>query len=175
MSQLLKEPTGFTRTFTVDELQSLDETGDESRVVGEVQMLRTDKGIWVEAELSSEMTCLCSRCVKDFDQPIRVNIREEFLPQFDVITGAKLNGAAKDSSEDFFISKNHMLDLTEAARQYFDMNAPMKPVCTAECRGICVGCGVDLNEDTCRCKDDNIDPRWAALAELAVSSTPDAN
>ena len=145
--------------------------------MGEIHMLRTDKGIWVEAKLSSEIGCSCSRCLKDFIEPIEVDIQEEFRPRVDVDTGAKLAGLPSPAGieEDFYISQNHILDLTDAARQYFEMNMPMKPVCTEQCKGICLRCGINRNERICRCDDDQIDPRWSALVDLVTTGTPDAN
>ena len=174
VSQLLKEPTGFTRAFTVDETLPFQEFGNDSRIVGDVRMLRTDKGIWVEARLSSHIRCSCSRCLLDFDQPVELDVQEEFLPRVDVSTGSRLVGTS-DFTEDFHISQNHILDLAEAAKQYIEMNTPMKPVCTEQCKGICLRCGVDLNEEECRCQGSQIDPRWGALLDLANSGTLDAN
>lgn len=174
VSQLLKEPTGFVRAFTVDETLPFQESVNDSRIVGDVRMLRTEKGIWVEAKLSSHVRCSCSRCLLDFDQPVELDVQEEFLPRMDVSSGAKLV-TPLEFTEDFYISRNHVLDLTEAAKQYIEMNTPMQPVCTEQCKGICLRCGVDLNEGDCRCQGSQIDPRWAALLDLAKSGTLDAN
>jgi len=174
VSQLLKEPTGFTRAFTVDEIIPLQESGNDSRIFGDVRMLRTDKGIWVEAKLSSDINCSCSRCLVDFDQPIKIDMQEEFLPRVDVDTGARLNNPS-EYDEDFYIRENHILDLTDAAIQYLEMTTPMKPVCTEQCKGICLTCGVDLNEQACRCQVDRLDPRWGSLADWATIGAPYAN
>lgn len=174
VAQLLKEPTGFTRAVTVDEAVPDQELRGDSRIVGDVQMLRTDKGIWVEANLSREISCSCSRCLIEFGQPITMKIEEEFLPRVDVDTGARLDSSS-ESYENFYITQNHILDLAEAADQYVEMNVPMRPVCSAQCKGICVTCGVDLNQQECRCPEDYIDPRWGALADIARSRTPDSN
>ncbi|NLA05033.1 MAG: DUF177 domain-containing protein, partial [Firmicutes bacterium] len=41
------------------------------------------------------------------------------------------------------------------------------PLCKPDCRGLCPGCGVDLNETTCSCEDESrIDLRWQKLKEL---------
>jgi len=174
VSQLLKESTGFARAFTLDETLPFQEFGNDSRIVGDVRMLRTEKGIWVEAKLSSHVRCSCSRCLLDFVQPVELDVQEEFLPRVDVSTGSRLVGTS-DFTEDFHISQNHILDLAEAAKQYIEMNTPMKPVCNDRCKGICLRCGVDLNEKECRCLGAEIDPRWAALLDLAESGTLDAN
>jgi DUF177 domain-containing protein len=43
---------------------------------------------------------------------------------------------------------------------------PLNPLCRDDCAGLCARCGKDLNEGACECVDDDIDPRWDALAAL---------
>ncbi|MGI6435310.1 MAG: YceD family protein [Syntrophomonadaceae bacterium] len=43
---------------------------------------------------------------------------------------------------------------------------PFNPLCNPECQGLCSGCGVNKNKEACRCREDNIDPRWEALKKL---------
>ena len=45
------------------------------------------------------------------------------------------------------------------------LNLPMKHLCREDCKGLCPGCGVNLNREPCRCKK-QVDPRWAALEQL---------
>ena len=57
-----------------------------------------------------------------------------------------------------------MIDLTEVLRQYVIADEPMKPLCRAECLGLCHVCGNDLNQGACECDARPADPRWSALA-----------
>ena len=57
------------------------------------------------------------------------------------------------------------VDLSELARETFILNMPSKTLCREDCRGLCSGCGVNLNYEKCRCKKE-VDPRLAALAKL---------
>ena len=40
-----------------------------------------------------------------------------------------------------------------------------KTLCSEDCKGLCPGCGVNLNREPCRCKK-QVDPRLAKLASL---------
>jgi uncharacterized protein len=42
----------------------------------------------------------------------------------------------------------------------------MKFVCREDCRGLCCKCGADLNEGSCRCKNEEIDSRMSVLLEF---------
>ena len=171
VSQLLKEPSGASRRFEIDQLLAAEKGTTPERVRGSAYLLRTDKGIWVSAVLESEVTSVCSRCLLEHWQPVLVSIDEEFLPVVDVDTGARLS--APTGEEGSYIDQNHILDLAEPTRQYLLLSTPMKPVCSEDCAGICPGCGVNLNESACLCKDPHRDLRWGALLELVPAEDGD--
>jgi uncharacterized protein len=66
----------------------------------------------------------------------------------------------------FRIDERHIIDLSEAVRQYTLLAVPMKPLCEAACAGICPTCGKNLNLGACRCPPPEGDPRWAKLQKL---------
>ena len=45
------------------------------------------------------------------------------------------------------------LDMEDVLREHFILNLPAHPLCKEECKGLCPGCGVDLNSETCNCMD----------------------
>jgi len=46
---------------------------------------------------------------------------------------------------------------------------PVKPLCKADCAGLCPHCGADRNQDPCDCAEDKGDPRMAVFRGLKVS------
>lgn len=146
VSQLLKEPIGALRRYRIDE------SGD-SPVRGEVDLLRTDRGILVTGTLETKAQAVCSRCLSSFDQPLTITIEEEYL--------------AKAEAGAFTISEDGEIDLTEAVRQYSLLAFPMKPLCRQDCAGLCPWCGYNLNLGHCGCPSDETDPRLAPLIRLA--------
>ena len=165
VSQLMKEPSGSSRSVEVDESVSLE--SDVERVRGTVRLMRTDLGVWVSASLRSEVPCVCSRCLDELAQPISMEIDEEFLPADEPATrsAGKVEG-------NLSIDDHHILDLADAVREYVTLNTPMKPMCSSECLGICLRCGVNLNDVSCVCDEAQRDSRWDALLEL--TSTDDS-
>jgi uncharacterized protein len=51
-------------------------------------------------------------------------------------------------------------------QEQFYLSLPMKPLCSEDCKGLCPVCGTNLNRDTCNCRRDWDDPRFAALKNL---------
>jgi uncharacterized protein len=46
------------------------------------------------------------------------------------------------------------------------LEVPMKPLCSADCRGLCPRCGADRNLDPDCCQEPAADERWEALGAL---------
>jgi uncharacterized protein len=164
VSQLLREPIGATRDIHIDEIVSFLIDGKPHRIHGDCNLLRSDENIIVNCSLETEIELTCSRCLHTFIQPLKIKFAEEYVPTLDVLTGAHL--APPEDPAAFLIDERHILDLTEAVRQYAVMATPMKAVCKKSCAGLCAKCGKNLNEGKCGCPEDNIDPRWAKLADL---------
>lgn len=174
VSQLLKEGCGSTRIYDVNDFASVQGGAPMTLISGTATMMRTDAGIWVSAELTTYFDCECSRCVTDIEQVVRMEIEEEYLPEIDVNTGTRLN-FPDVMADNFFIDQTHMLDMSEAIRQYFGLNMPFSPLCREDCKGLCLTCGADLNDTDCSCDNVLRDPRWGALLTLASPQEPNYN
>jgi len=148
VAQLLKEGIGATRTFEVDDTLYLDET-TQCQVQGEVELLHTRRGILVRGTFTGTSHLVCSRCLDFFEYPLTFRMEEEFLPLVDVISGAPL--PLDDDPTTFTIDDRHILDLSEAIRQYALLAIPMKPMCRPDCPGLCPQCGANLNQQRCQC------------------------
>ena len=167
VAQLLKEPMGATRDYEIAE--NIGDIVDEevsavAPLTGRVRLIRTKRGIFVEARLQTTVRLACVRCLEEYLAPMPLIIREEFLPTVDVNTGVPL---PEPKDEEYFtIDENHILDLSEVVRQYVLTTLPMQPLCRIDCAGLCPMCGQNLNYVRCTCKPIPPDSRLAVLGEL---------
>jgi len=148
VAELLKEGIGATRSYEVNEADVVvADDGSRGAVEGALSLLRTRSGILARATLRLRQPEMCSRCLKPLEVPLELRIEEEYQPVVDVLTGV-----ARKRPEDpgtFLIDEHHVLDLTEAVRQYRVLAAPMQPLCQPDCAGLCPVCGQNLNERPC--------------------------
>jgi uncharacterized protein len=163
VAQLLKEAIGATRVFEIDEALYLDET-TQCHVQGEVEFLRTRRGILVRGTFTGTSRLVCSRCLDSFEYPLIFRIEEEFLPSVDVTSGVPL--PLDDDPATFTIDDRHVLDLSEAIRQYALLAIPMKPMCRPDCAGLCPQCGANLNQQRCHCPPSSGNPLLDELTKL---------
>ncbi|HXH21269.1 MAG TPA: DUF177 domain-containing protein [Dehalococcoidia bacterium] len=167
VSGLLLEAIGATRNHEVDFV--LETQGHPSeRVRGQVEFLRTRAGVLVRADLGLVEPETCSRCLKALDEQVDIKFEEEFQILFDPRTGQPMPSDERDPDA-FLIDERHILDLSEAVRQYREVCLLIAPVCRSDCRGLCPRCGADLNEGQCACEAATVDSRWAELARLKSS------
>lgn len=159
---LLKSFLGSKRSYQVSDTVNI--SGYDSLVQGEVWLTRTDRSILVKARLQTEVEVTCSRCLNPFSYPLLLGFEEEYFPVTDVSSGRLL--PLPNEPGCFAIDECHTLDLTEAVRQYALLAIPMKPLCHEECAGLCPGCGRNLNQGPCDCPSPDRDPRWSKLSGL---------
>ena len=104
-------------------------------------------------------TCIhgiCDRCAAEFD-------RELEIPIDAVLVTELVNEENED--EWVFTLEGDSADLEDIVRTIFVLNMDSKMLCSDDCKGLCCGCGKNLNFETCSCEKE-IDPRLAALKQL---------
>lgn len=165
VASLLKEHSGATRQIDIDDDLPLD--GRAVHLTGQARLDRTPRGILVRATVHGTHADECGRCLRPASTPIRIVVEEEFIPLFDVDSGARTE-MLEGEDEAFRINARHQLDLREPLAQYWAMALPMATVCSDNCAGLCPKCGSERLADH-TCDDQPVDERWAKLARLKSS------
>lgn len=109
----------------------------------------------------------CGRCLDRFEVPVDDAVDALLVPA-DTSRGV---GEHEVTAEDLGVSfyKDDAIDLGEVMREQFYLALPMKPLCQAECRGLCPVCGVNRNREACSCQSEWVDPRLEALKRFTSS------
>ncbi len=155
VSGLLKSSIGATRNYRVSNTVNI--SGSDSLVQGDVSLVRTNRGILVKATLHTGVEVSCGRCLSLFRAPLTLEIEEEYFPVINIDSG--IPQSLPDEPGCFTINGQHILDLTEAVRQYALLAIPMKLLCREDCAGLCPTCGHDLNKGPCQCSSQEIEHR----------------
>lgn len=164
VSGLLTEGTGSTRSHEVS--GTLHTPGrPPERLTGKIRLMRTPAGVLVDAHIELVDPESCSRCLEPLEETLRIDFVEEFFAPSELRTGHTVDEDEIDT-EAFMIGEDHILDLTEAVRQYRETSADMQPLCRPDCKGLCPICGHNLNQGDCECNKEPVDSRWATLAAL---------
>jgi uncharacterized protein len=110
----------------------------------------------------------CSRCLETFTLPVDQAFDLRYQPH------AKNTGEGEREIEEDDLTtafyENDEIDLGQLMREQFYLALPMKPLCTADCKGLCPVCGTNLNRGACECSRSWEDPRLAALKQFRTKS-----
>jgi uncharacterized protein len=117
-------------------------------------------------ETTLELTC--SRCLDPFPWPVEGSFDLRYQP----LTANSGEGEREIQEDDLTTAfyEHDEIDLGQMMQEQFYLSLPMKPLCAADCRGLCPVCGINRNRSTCTCKTDIDDPRLAALKALKRES-----
>lgn len=125
------------------------------RPVSVVGAVRNIAGmLQLNADVDTMLSCVCDRCGTAFEKPFHVSL-ERMLA----------NELEDEENDEILLLDDGTFDLDELVREAFILNMDTKTLCREDCKGLCPGCGANLNFEECRCKKE-IDPRWAALQKL---------
>jgi uncharacterized protein len=156
VTQLLREPIGTHTTveFSLG-FQRLSDELSVQAVRGRLILLHENKGILVQGLLLVDIELECSRCLSPVANTIEVELDDLF----------RLANSPGDD-QNLIIGSDHNLDLRPVLRDLVIVSTPMHVLCKPDCAGLCPNCGQNLNEGSCDCQVEDIDPRLAALKAL---------
>jgi uncharacterized protein len=175
VSGLLSEPAGTVREVEVSspppdlewepDPELAPEVGEPPRVTsgveGRLKLTRTNRGLFVRARLHTSIAETCSRCLRDIDWPVEIEIDEEALPVIDPASGAPLDTSAEPDL--LRLTDHHELELEGEVRDAILLAEPIAPLCRADCPGLCPICGQELASGPHEHPDEDIDPRLESL------------
>ncbi|WP_445257612.1 YceD family protein [Nocardioides aurantiacus] len=124
------------------------------------------EGVLVTGTATADLEGQCSRCLEPIEDSITVDLQELF------VYDDRAASHGDDEDDDVSRLEDDLLDLEPLLRDAVVLALPYQPLCRDDCPGLCVECGARLADDPDHRHEDPIDPRWAALGEVAVG--PDA-
>jgi uncharacterized metal-binding protein YceD (DUF177 family) len=105
--------------------------------------------ILVRGSMSTRFEVACSRCLGP--APIEASEEDLRLTFFPGAPRLDEQQELSDDDLDTYTYDGEEIDLEPVVREFVLLTIPMAPVCTEACKGICGGCGADLNREPCRC------------------------
>lgn len=160
---LLTDALGADRIYDISD--ALIDVSDDLRlaepIAGRIRLVRTNRGILADASLTTSLAGECARCLRPLTTPIEIEFEEEYLPLLDLATGKPI--AADDEPDALRLDDHHELDLEPSVRDAVSLAEPIAPLDRPDCPGLCMVCGLPLDEGVHDHPDDDIDPRLEAL------------
>jgi uncharacterized protein len=106
----------------------------------------------------------CCRCLEPFPLVIGVDVDLLYLLASDNTGAGEVRIEESDLRTAYY--RDDQIDLGQLMEEQFQLVLPMKPLCRADCRGLCAVCGGNRNTTACQCVARWDDPRFAMLKGL---------
>lgn len=125
----------------------------------DVRLEGVTEGVLVTAAVTAPLAGECARCLDSFASAMKVRFQELF--------GFQPSG----DSDDEYLLDGELLDLEPALRDALVLELPLSPLCAADCKGLCVQCGVRLADAGPAHGHPEVGGMWAALKGFNVAAT----
>ena len=128
----------------------------QSPVIASGTVRNTAGVLMTTGTISAHLNAVCDRCASEYEEDVSYPL--------DVVLVTELADEDHEDERTFPLEGN-FANMDEIVRTVFILNMDTKFLCSEDCKGLCCGCGVNLNVEPCRCQKE-IDPRFAALQQL---------
>ncbi len=157
------EPRWFDERLAEEDSKSYEFKGP---IHVRVTLNRSGSMITVRSRIEAPMKWICARCLEPFAQGLTSEITTLFKPRPTVPDPEEVELRREDVETDFYDGDE--VDLTALIQDRVLLAFPPKALCKPDCRGLCPNCGQNRNQKVCDCREDGIDPRFAALKNFRV-------
>ena len=122
---------------------------------GTLVVQNLDNRVLLNGTLQAAGRAECGRCLEEvsihWDVPV------------DVMVLRDVDSGETEGETLLILQPAGEVDLHEALRQCSVLSYPLAYLCRTDCKGLCPECGIDRNQGTCDCSENEIDPRWEGL------------
>jgi uncharacterized protein len=126
--------------------------------------------IRVRASYKGSFESSCARCVEPVVHTLEGDFDLLYRPMG--ADGGSSERSISTSETEIGYYGGDSLVLEDVLREQVLVSLPEKTLCRADCKGLCPGCGQNLNAETCSCGKASADPRWTALSDLRSRIEP---
>ncbi len=133
----------------------------------DVRVSTTDQSsIYITGELVYTAQGECRRCLKNIKATVKTELRGMYaFPE--ALTKLSMSEEERQEQGIFPLDNNaREIDLTAIVRENIVLEYPGFFQCENDCRGLCPRCGKGLDDGSCDCRDESMDPRWSKLLDL---------
>lgn len=126
---------------------------------------RSGRELLFHGSFAGTIEGVCSRCLKSYAFPIEKGFGF-------VLTPEPLPAKSKELSRDemgLSFYRADEVNLLPLIKEQVLLALPIRPLCADSCRGLCLSCGANLNEEPCHCAASPADPRMAVLRNVKLA------
>lgn len=168
MKILFDKIAGKTKRYTLDGLDWFP--AELGTFVGSeqcwVSVCRLDsETVKLKGELGGFLQSLCGRC--------GIPVKDELNSRFEYVVSSRKEETSEereveclDDDVNILYLQEPEIDIDEILREQAYLESPVRMLCSENCKGVCQGCGAQLNSESCSCSADYSDSPFAILGKI---------
>jgi uncharacterized protein len=121
-----------------------------SPVEYELEIEKTGNSIWIRGPVVARLSLTCARCLEQFTFSVASKLDMKLLPRNEAPSAPELE--LKTEEMDMYYFEGEEIDINPYVFEEIMLNIPLKALCADACKGVCPGCGRNLNIEECRCE-----------------------
>ena len=123
---------------------------------------KNDDEVVLSGRIATHVIATCVRCLEEF----QVGIDENWRRVANVVPDKQVGEDTGDPDFVFLPMSLPVWDLTDTVREAALLALSENPLCRDDCRGLCPGCGANLNHEACQCRQAESRGSLSQLSEL---------
>lgn len=147
---VVAESSSFSGELT---LEALDAGPDVYRfdepVSWSATITNTGDALLVMGKASAHARTQCARCLDEFPLDLAGELEGYYL-----LSEGSERPEDMDDDEFEVLPADHRIDLEPLIVAALLVDTPLIPLCDDDCKGLCAGCGANLNSEPCTCASD---------------------
>ena len=120
--------------------------------------------IRIQGSIQGLVQVTCHRCLTAVTMPLDEAVDVFLVEEREVTPEEEVELEAEDLDFEFF--DGEVIEVDQLVAEQIFLALPFKILCSENCRGLCPGCGVNLNEESCTCEQSGKDSPFARLQAI---------
>ena len=136
-------------SFNLEKLNSQADTYEFNKpITYNITITNTGDAFLIAGTANAQAKTACSRCLEDVEIEMSATIDAYYLIE------APQDARDNEINEFEILPEDHNIPLGDIIKATLIVDAPTKPLCSEDCKGLCPKCGANLNRETCDCTDE---------------------
>ena len=139
--------SGFKNKLFETELEHVNDRNiilENNRLVCELSSYKTKKGFRITGHLINNIINECDRCLCSYI------VKDKIKVHFDIYNDSNSNDIRKENILNWPLSRKS-INLKDFFLDILLVEVPFKKLCSKDCKGICIECGSNRNDNSCLC------------------------
>ncbi len=167
MKILLAENSTNRKKYSVREFVQFSDTVPmfEAEITGSFLVSRKKEDLFhLEGELTAAVVSTCDRCGCRIEYGVQHDFFYHYHLESEPVRESDYDGTDENCEDVYLVEP--VVETVDVLKEQLLLAMPQQSLCGEQCKGLCNRCGMNLNENQCKCSENNENSPFAILKKL---------